>query len=196
VIELRTLTDGGQTVEAVAAEAAAFVDGAERSLDLALYDIRLRDGAGEIVRSALERAGRRGVRVRFIYNVDHPGPIPVPPPPETEPDLIERLPAETRAVPGVPDLMHHKYVVRDGESVWTGSTNWTNDSWTRQENIVAVVGARELAYAYTLNFEELWTGPVDHSGRVEPRPVDVGGAVVRPWFCPGQGEALAHRIAK
>ena len=196
MIELRTLTDGGQAAEAVAAEAAAFLDGAERSLDLALYDIRLRDQAGELVRGALERAGNRGVRVRFLYNVDHPGPIPVPPPPETEPDLIERLPAETRAVPGVPDLMHHKYVVRDGEHVWTGSTNWTHDSWTRQENIVVRLGSRDLAYAFTLNFEELWNGPVDHSGRVQPRPVGVGDVEVRPWFCPGQGEALAHRIAK
>ena len=31
---------------------------------------------------------------------------------------------------------------------------------------------------------------------VEPRPVDVGGIEVRPWFAPEQGEALAHRIAK
>jgi phosphatidylserine/phosphatidylglycerophosphate/cardiolipin synthase-like enzyme len=196
MIEVLTLTDGGQTAEAVATRAAAFIDGAERTLDLALYDIRLRDAPGELVRAALERAGHRGVRVRFIYNVDHPGPIPVPPPPETEPDLIERLPAETRAVPGVPDLMHHKYVVRDGEAIWTGSTNWTTDSWTRQENVVAVIASRGLAYAYTLNFEELWSGPVDRSGRVEPRPVDVADAVVRPWFCPGQGEPLAHRIAK
>jgi len=26
--------------------------------------------------------------------------------------------------------------------------------------------------------------------------IDVAGVPVRPWFCPGQGEQLAHRIAK
>lgn len=35
-------------------------------------------------------------------------------------------------------LMHSKYVVRDGiassATVWTGSTNFTDDAWTRQEN--------------------------------------------------------------
>jgi phosphatidylserine/phosphatidylglycerophosphate/cardiolipin synthase-like enzyme len=137
------------------------------------------------------------VRVRLLYNIDHPGPIPVPPPPESVSDLIEALPFETRPVSGIPDLMHHKYAVRDGEAVLTGSTNWTTDSWTRQENVVVTVASHDLATAFTLNFEELWDdGDVERSGRVEPRPVRVGGAEVRPWFCPDHGEPLAHRIAK
>jgi phosphatidylserine/phosphatidylglycerophosphate/cardiolipin synthase-like enzyme len=93
--------------------------------------------------------------------------------------------------------MHHKYVVRDLTSVWTGSTNWTNDSWSREENVIAVVESPDLARAFHLNFEELWTtGVVEKSGRVEPRPVQVDGIEVRPWFCPGFGDALSHRIAK
>ena len=31
---------------------------------------------------------------------------------------------------------------------------------------------------------------------MQPRPVSVGDAEVRPWFAPGFGEALSHRIAK
>src|SRR5262249_3677062 len=37
---------------------------------------------------------------------------------------------------------------------------------------------------------------VMQSGFVEPRTVDVGGHEVRAWFCPGYGDALAHRVAK
>ena len=77
--------------------------------------------------------------------------------------------------------------------------NWTEDSWTRQENVVVrVLGAEKLAFAYTLAFEELWTrGTVAGSGTVEPRPVELdGGVSVRPWFTPGHGEALSHRVAK
>ena len=75
--------------------------------------------------------------------------------------------------------------------------NWSQDSWSRQENVVAIVDSPELAHAYGLNFDELWeTGDVIGSGHVEPRPVDVGGVEVRPWFTPEHGEALAHRIAK
>jgi phosphatidylserine/phosphatidylglycerophosphate/cardiolipin synthase-like enzyme len=197
LIELRFYRDGGQTAVDVANEVATFLGEARQSLELALYDIRLHGDAAEIVKDALVRAQERGVEVRLVYNVDHPGPIPVPPPAQTAPELLEALPIPTRPIPGVPDLMHHKYVVRDREAVWTGSLNWSEDSWTRQENAIAIVHSPELAHAYGLNFDELWeTGDVIGSGHVEPRPVDVGGIEVRPWFTPEHGEALAHRIAK
>jgi phosphatidylserine/phosphatidylglycerophosphate/cardiolipin synthase-like enzyme len=197
VLEVETLTDGGQTAADVAKEVAAFVDAATTTLDLAMYDLRLDDEAEQIVHTAFVNAKARGVRVRLAFNVDHPGPIPVPPPPTCTPEDIEALPVESRGIAGVPDLMHHKYVIRDGEAVWTGSLNWTNDSWTRQENVVVRVAAKELAYPFTLDFEQLWnTGIVEDSGEVDPRPVETDGTEIRPWFTPGHGDDLSHRIAK
>ena len=196
-IDLETLTDGGQRPADVARGVAAFLTPARTSLDLALYDVRFETDAGALVLASLLAAVQRGVAVRLVYNVAHPGPIPVPPPPETAPDAIEALPVDTRAIAGVPDLMHHKFVVRDGDSVWAGSTNWTDDSWSRQENVIVTVDSPEIAYAYTLDFEQLWTsGEVERTGRVDPRPEDVGPARVRAWFCPEHGEALSHRVAK
>jgi phosphatidylserine/phosphatidylglycerophosphate/cardiolipin synthase-like enzyme len=197
-IELRTLTDGGQRPAEVARGIAAFLSQARVSLDIAMYDVRFETDAGGLVLASLLAALQRGVAIRLLYNVDHPGPIPVPPPPRTVPPALEALPVETRPVPGIPDLMHHKFVVRDERDVWTGSTNWTDDSWTRQENVVVeVLGAPGLALAYRLEFEALWTRQeVEGSGLVEPRPVEVGTAAIRPWFAPGHGEALSHRIAK
>ncbi len=197
MLELRTYRDGGQTAVAVATQIAEFLGGAERTLELALYDIRLHDETAEVVKRALIEAHERGVEVRLVYNADYSAPVPVPPPPRTAPELLEALPIATKPVPGEPDLMHHKYVVRDGAAVWTGSMNWTDDSWSRQENAIAIVESPPLAHAFALNFEELWTSQhVESSGRVEPRPVDVGGIKIRPWFTPGHGEELAHRIAK
>jgi phosphatidylserine/phosphatidylglycerophosphate/cardiolipin synthase-like enzyme len=198
-VELTTLTDGGQPARRVAAEIAAFLHGAERSLELALYDVRLETEAGVLVLASLLAAQQRGVRVRLLYNVDHPGPVPVPPPPETRPEAIEALPVETRGIAGIPDLMHHKFCVRDGRDVWTGSMNWTEDSWTRQENVVVrVLDSERLGLAFGLAFDELWeSGTVEGTGTVEPRPVRIDdGITVRPWFTPGHGDALSHRVAK
>jgi phosphatidylserine/phosphatidylglycerophosphate/cardiolipin synthase-like enzyme len=196
-ITLRTLTDGGQQPATVAHEVAAFLAAAQRSLDLAQYDFHLGGETAPVVTGALRAAAARGVAVRILYNVDHANPIPVPPPPEPDVQLIESLGLPAKAIAGVPDLMHHKYVVRDGAAVLTGSTNWTDDSWSRQENVVVTVDSQELARAFTLNFDELWgKGDVEHSGFVEPRPVQVDGIAVRPWFTPGFADALTHRIAK
>ncbi len=197
VLDVSTLTDGGQTAQEVAREAAAFLDGASESLDLAMYDLRLDGEAERIVLGSLRQAAARGVAVRIAFNVDHPGPIPVPPPPAASPEDVASLGLPSRAVAGVPDLMHHKYVVRDRSAVWTGSLNWTNDSWTRQENVVVRAASPELAYAFGLDFEQLWTtGTVEGSGRVDPRPVEIDGQEVRPWFTPEHGEDLSHRIAR
>ncbi len=196
-IRIQTLTDGGQRPADVARGVAAFLSQARTSLDLALYDVRFETDAGALVLAALLAAVQRGVAVRLLYNADHPGPIPVPPPPETAPDAIEALPVETRGIAGIPDLMHHKFVVRDGESVWTGSTNWTDDAWSRQENVIVTADSSKIAYAYTLDFGQLWdSGAVEGSGNVDPRPEDVGASRVRAWFCPEHGEALSHRVAK
>ena len=193
----RTLIDGGQSADDIAAEVAAFIAGARSSLELALYDVRITSPAADVVRSAIEGAATRGVSVRLAYNEDHANPIPVPAPPRTEPRLLDTLGVPTRAIPGVPDLMHHKYVIRDGAAVWTGSTNWTNDAWTRQENVIVAVANAEVAAAYRADFDELWRRQrVQGTGEDHPRRIDVGHAQVRAWFCPDGGPDLSHEIAR
>ena len=170
---------------------------AQHTLEIALYDLNLPDALAEIVGGALRAASARGVAVRLAYNVDHPGKVPVPAPPQTNPELVESLPFPTAAIPGVPDLMHHKYVIRDRASLWTGSTNWTADSWTREENVIVTLDSVELAARYLEDFEQLWSRrDVQHSGKVDSSPLTVESLPVRPWFCPGRGDRLAHRIAK
>ena len=197
MIEAVPFHPGGDPLD-MARRIAAFLGEAAQSLDLALYDIRLPDEPGDLVAKALCDAHERGVRVRVAYNTDHPDRQFFPPPPQTRPELLEAMPFATCGIPGIPDLMHHKYVVRDGHDVWTGSTNWTTDSWTLQENVVlTAAGSPELAAEFSQNFEELWTKRnVGASGHEEPRPLQVDGHEVRAWFTPGHGEELSHRIAK
>jgi phosphatidylserine/phosphatidylglycerophosphate/cardiolipin synthase-like enzyme len=192
-VEVRTLTDGGQPAEQIAHALADFCGAARQTLEIAVYDFQLPPELNDIVRGALIDAQKRGVAVRLAYNLDHAKAAPVPPPPRTDPDALEAQPFPTAAIPGVPDLMHHKYVVRDAATVWTGSMNWTADSWTREENVVVTVDSPAIAARYRDDFEQLWTTRiVAHSGKVDTSPADG----MRAWFCPGRGEKLAHRIAK
>ena len=196
-IEIRTLTDGGQQAVDVAKQVASFLGEARRSLDLAQYDFHLGPETAELVGGAIKAAAARGVAVRMIYDVGHRNPIPVPPPPEPDVELIASLGVPHRPIAGIPDLMHHKYAVRDNEAVWTGSANWTDDSWTRQENVILIAESTKLAADFTVDFEQLWSkGIVEESGFVEPNPVRIAGKNVRAWFTPGFGEALSRRIAK
>jgi phosphatidylserine/phosphatidylglycerophosphate/cardiolipin synthase-like enzyme len=197
MIAARTLTDGGQQPLEIAQVLAAFLDEATQSLEIAIYDFDLGPGTEMVVTNAIEGAAKRGVDVRLVFNLDFRGAIPVPPPPKARPEDIERLSVPTRGIPGIPDLMHHKFVVRDRAAVWTGSTNWTEESWSREENVVVTVESPEIATAYAMAFDELWEKQdVMKSGFVEPRETHVDGNKVRAWFCPGFGDALAHRIAK
>jgi phosphatidylserine/phosphatidylglycerophosphate/cardiolipin synthase-like enzyme len=197
LIEVHTLTDGGQTSLDVAHRIADFVGKARETLELAMYDIRLNDDTGDVVRDALVGAHERGVNVRLVYNLDKDDERPpLPPPPKTEPTLIESLPFDTAAVPGWPDLMHHKYVVRDRDAVWTGSTNWTDDSWTREENVIVVVESTGVAIRFQDDFAQLWkTRDVEKTGHVPTDPIRVGDAEVSTWFAPKRGEKLSHAIA-
>src|SRR5262245_5041884 len=195
-IEVITLSDGGQTADEIARRLANFLQPAKSTLELALYDVRLPDPTGSIVAGQLRAAEARGVAARLLYNVDTARPSELHPPPRTRPEILAELPVGARPVPGIPDLMHHKYAGRDDGAVWTGSANWTIDSWTRQENVIAIVTSGPVARRFRRNFEELWSDQnVERSGRVDPEPVDVDGATVTAWFTPGHGEQLSQRIA-
>jgi len=143
--------------------------------------------------------------VRLLFNQDHAQAIPVPPPPEIDWAFVDRLRAtgvQIKPVSGVPDLMHHKYVVRDAgtaqASLLSGATNWTNDSWTREENVILTIASGQIAAAYRANFEELWQKPVVAvSGRISAGWSTLpDGTEVRPYFCPGRAMKLVHAMAR
>ncbi len=190
------LTDGGQPASSVLDRLIAFVDAAHTTLDLAVYDAHLEGAADDRLINALDGAEARGVRVRAVYNNDAKAPV-------TGPSLLARLAAAvpSTAIPGVPDLMHHKYVVRDGDTVWTGSANWTEDAWSRMENLIVTIPSADLAAAYTEDFEQLWqqkhvigTGTFDD----QPARLTYKGEplAVRALFAPGRGRSIGHLVAR
>jgi phosphatidylserine/phosphatidylglycerophosphate/cardiolipin synthase-like enzyme len=200
--ELLFLRPDAQTADDVLARLLQFVDGATSALDLAVYDAHLGEGRAQRLIAALDAAEARGVRIRAVYNEDAADRrrrgTTAPTGPSLLPQLREAVPA--KAIDGVPDLMHHKYVVRDRTSVWTGSANWTDDSWQHQENLVVVIDNPGLAAAFTHDFEQLWQREeVEGSGDFDdtPDPMHYQGATLhaRALFAPGRGKAIGQLFA-
>ena len=201
-LELVFLHPGAQSADDVFARLVGFIDAAERSLDLAVYDAYLGDGRAARLIAALDAAELRGVRVRAVYNEDDNDRRRHSTSPSSGPSLLPQLreSVPAKAIDGVPDLMHHKYVVRDRTSLWTGSTNWTDDSWSAQENVIVVARNSGLADAFTHDFEQLWNREqVEGTGTFDdqPDPLQFVGTSVRAraLFAPGRGKAISQLYA-
>ncbi len=197
---LTFLSDGGQSPAEVAGLVAEFFAAAGRSLDIAIYDLHLQGPSREVLVGAVEAARARGVRFRLAFNVDRRRPS-VPSPPISDWTLVRQLGVPLRPVLGQGALMHDKYVIRDAgtpaAAVLTGSTNWTDDSWSREENVLVTVESEALASSYLADFEPMWsTGTVAAAAAYDPAWIDLGeGVAVRPHFCPGGAPELVHGIA-
>jgi phosphatidylserine/phosphatidylglycerophosphate/cardiolipin synthase-like enzyme len=209
VIEAIFLEEGKQSPGEIAGILADFLGAARTSLHLAIYDCRLSEASTMPVLSALRERAAAGVDVRIVFDAGKPAdPTAVgadPAPPGTA-DCIKEIGGNVKSRPITgghlhhPRLMHHKYVVRDGKSsaaaLWTGSSNFTDDSWSLQENNIIKVHSPELCAYYETDFEELWTrGDIDTTGAHDHGSMRVGDSIVAVTFAPGDGRVIDHEIA-
>jgi phosphatidylserine/phosphatidylglycerophosphate/cardiolipin synthase-like enzyme len=165
----------------------AFLDTAQRSLDLAIYDFDLDDAA-----EALTRATGRGVAVRMVMDSDTLD--------NTKDEEIVRAVGKVKAagIPIVGDnrqpIMHDKFVVRDGEEVWTGSWNFTTGDTYRLNNNAVRIRSRELADNYAAEFRKMFEakqfGPNKPKGVPHP-VVTIGDARLETYFS-AQDNPAAH----
>jgi phosphatidylserine/phosphatidylglycerophosphate/cardiolipin synthase-like enzyme len=202
-LELRFLREGGQSVSEIAGKLTGFLETAKRDVAIAIYDFHVEHEEGAVIARMLQSLRDRGVRVRLVDHDEREVEREVPdnvPRPAAPPEYIDSLGLDVQPVIGYGTLMHHKYAVIDGERVWTGSMNWTEDSFTLQENCIATLDSPVVAAAYLRDFETLWSRPrhLDRSGRFDVAWSDAtyeGQPVrVRPLFCPGRGPELAALI--
>jgi phosphatidylserine/phosphatidylglycerophosphate/cardiolipin synthase-like enzyme len=205
--------DVGQ-LQVLADALAAFVDGASASVDVAIYDFRLTDPtATATVVDAFTGAAARGVAVRIAYDAGKPVTGTAadfarleadPAPPGTGEWVAQHFVGtgvEFAPIVAGGQLMHCKYVVRDAlvpeaAAVWTGSTNFTDAAWTRQENNVITVAEPTMAAAYRKDFDQMWSsGKISGTGADGGGTASVGAATVGWDFCPGDGVAVNAALA-
>jgi phosphatidylserine/phosphatidylglycerophosphate/cardiolipin synthase-like enzyme len=200
---LQFLGDGTQQPEQIAELIASFLGGAHHSLDVAIYDCGLAGDLADSVRDALTRARERGVAIRVAYHSDTDRNRGIPPPSSRTQVFVESLGVPCRPVGSQRNLMHHKYVIRDGgtdaAAILTGSTNWGRDAWSREENVILQLFGAALAGHYCTDFEQVWAGDTETSGHGAGGPAELSFAgqpmPASVWFAPSEGPAMAHAAA-
>ncbi len=199
MMTVTTLTDGGQPPLADRARrSATFLAGARTSLDIAVYDLKLDGETERLVIGAIEDAGRRGVAVRLAYNADFRAPIPVPPPPKAVPEDVEALHVPTKAIaghsrPDAPQVRRpRRHVGLDGLGELDGRLVVPGGERHRRPRLARARARVHARLRAALGRPGTSTEPA-RSSRAR---CSVDGVEVRPWFCPGFGDALSHRIAK
>ena len=182
----------------------AYIRAAKRSLDFALYDMRLSDPLKAALSAALHERAAAGVQIRFCFDGDKP-PRPNlvagqdPSPPGTS-AFVSSLGYPYRRIAGM-KLMHSKFILRDRQSVWTGSTNMTDDAFTKMENNIVVIDSPSLTNYYAQDFEQMWEKEnFENTGTIRTQPVPITfaekPAEVRVMFSPGCGYEIDTEIAR
>jgi len=182
----------------------AFIRAAKGTLDFAVYDMRFSDPLKDSLSSALRECAERGVQIRFCYDGDKPARPNVAagqdPAPSGTSAFVDSLGYPWRRIAGM-KLMHSKFILRDGQSVWTGSTNMTDDAFTLMENNIVAIDSSPLAGYYGEEFEQLWEKEnFDNTGEIKTLPVPATfagqSAEARVMFSPGCGLEIDSEIAR
>jgi phosphatidylserine/phosphatidylglycerophosphate/cardiolipin synthase-like enzyme len=198
------LAEGEQSADAIMARLTTFLRGATQTLDLAVYDMRFSEALRAQLLAALHERAEAGVQIRFCYDGDKPPEPNVAagqdPAPAGTSAFVQSLGYPWRRIAGM-KLMHSKFIVRDRRSVWTGSTNMTDDAFTLMENNILEIDSPALAGSYSQDFEQLWEKEnFENTGKIhtEPVPLTFSGesATARVLFSPGCGLEIDTEIAR
>ena len=127
------------------------INAAKTSIHIASFEFDLTP-----VAEALIAAKQRGVDVRWVTDDENGLEA------DEEPDRGQfamlqdagiEVRSDTRSA-----LMHNKFWIFDGQIVWTGSTNITENGIFDQDNNAIAIQSPELAAIYEREFQEMWDG--------------------------------------
>lgn len=187
-----------------------FIDGAEKSLDIAVQEIDSLPIVQAIVRATRRTwtttTGKtRKLRVRIVTEADYlslreaPDDVFLNAEDTLEGERNRRLHvALLRSSAWVrtdfnPHIFHQKFIIRDGTTVLTGSTNFTPTGTHNNLNHILVVDNAKVAKQFSDEFGEIAKG---HFGKFniapprKPEPVIVDDIRVKVCFAPDHGPEM------
>jgi phosphatidylserine/phosphatidylglycerophosphate/cardiolipin synthase-like enzyme len=183
-----------------------FIDGAQKRLFIAVQELDSRPITEAILRARQERK----VLVKVVLEADYliaaaARPDPFEPGGEHEPNRIMHdaiLRAKIRANADFNStIFHQKFIVRDGVSVLTGSTNFTETGTAQNLNHLVIIHDQEIAKIFNREYTEIQQG---HFGKLneghDARPKEplVSNVRVKTLFGPDHNPEMEimKQIAK
>jgi phosphatidylserine/phosphatidylglycerophosphate/cardiolipin synthase-like enzyme len=169
-----------------------FIQGAKHSLDVAIYDMTNAD-----VLKALKGMSTK-VQLQILYDAGKAGGSSTTADPKgsTTAQAIKAAGLNAFAQPVKEKgghLMHDKFIVRDGASVWGGSGNFTDGGLLAQDNNFFIMNSPAIATAYSKTFGDIGSPghSVSHTTGVTSLPtrVKIGTIPVTIFFSTQVGAA-------
>jgi phosphatidylserine/phosphatidylglycerophosphate/cardiolipin synthase-like enzyme len=164
------------------------INKAQRTIHIAAFEFDLPP-----VADALIAAHKRGVKVQWVTDDEYGIEA------DEGEDIglfarLEKAKIEVRYDERA-GLMHNKFWIFDGQTVWTGSTNVTVNGNFRNNNNTIVIESPQVAAIFEREFTEMWDGkfgPTSPS-TVDAQRVTIEGTPVQILFAP-EDEVVSHLL--
>jgi phosphatidylserine/phosphatidylglycerophosphate/cardiolipin synthase-like enzyme len=167
-------TDRTKWQNGIDAEIAKSLADVRQTLDIAAFEWN-----NPALTQAVLDAHKRGVKVRMVADNEHTI--------EDSGSTIKQL--ADAGIPIVYDnrsaFMHNKFMILDGQAVWTGSMNFQQNDIFRNNNNVLRLNNAEVARIYTREFETMFTDKVFGPRKAaNSGTVSQSGVNIRIFFAP------------
>jgi phosphatidylserine/phosphatidylglycerophosphate/cardiolipin synthase-like enzyme len=161
------------------------IDQASLSIDMAMLNLNLKS-----VTDALLRAQQRGVALHLV----------------TDSNALDGAAFRQLAEAGIPilgdrreGLMHNKFIILDGQEVWSGSLNLTETGTYDDHNNIVRMRSWRIAQNYLTEFNEMFVDDLFGPGSPANTPypeVTINGRRIEIYFSPDDGvqERLVEKI--
>jgi phosphatidylserine/phosphatidylglycerophosphate/cardiolipin synthase-like enzyme len=145
-----------------------FIDGAQSSLYIAVQELDLK-----LIAKAIIHAKKRDIVVKIVLEADYL----VEKDAQADPFLSQGENETNRVLQDAllrasifvrsdfnPDIFHQKFIIRDNQSLLTGSTNFTTTDTSANLNHIVIVHDAKIARIYKNEFDEIAMG---HFGKLD-----------------------------
>lgn len=152
------------------------INSAQSSIDFAIY------GYTKIpaIQQALENAQKRGVKIRFVYDLTNKNTNIYP-----DTLYLSRVLQNSKA-DASEDIMHDKFFIFDKKKVITGSANISNTDMSGfNSNAVILISSEKIANTYSQEFEQMFGGKFHkQKSKIQDREFEINNAGFQVYFSP------------